>query len=156
MNGMNLLRNRKGQGTTEYLIILAIVIVIALVVVGVLGGIPNIGGNISENQSKTYWGTVSPLAVIEWSVATSTGSIVFQNQTSNIITVTDLNWSGSGINITDVNIGAGSKATVTDSSITCGVGGGQGYSKQFGYTYNTPNLSGLKFVGSVNLSGKCQ
>ncbi|MGM5483872.1 MAG: hypothetical protein ACQER9_03065, partial [Nanobdellota archaeon] len=43
---------KKSQTATEYLIILAVVIVIALIVVGVLGGIPSIGGGASESASK--------------------------------------------------------------------------------------------------------
>lgn len=43
---------KKSQTSTEYLIILAVVIVIALIVVGVLGGIPGIGGGVSESSSR--------------------------------------------------------------------------------------------------------
>ncbi len=151
----NTFENR-GQGTTEYLIILAIVIVIALVVVGVLGGFPSIGQGISQGQSKAYWGSVQPLAVIEWSSSTSTGSIVFQNNTANTITVTDVNWNGSGTNITDVNVSAGGKATVTNTDFTCGTSAGQAFTRTLGYTYNTSNLSGLRFFGVQSIVGQCQ
>jgi hypothetical protein len=40
--------SKKAQTATEYLIILAVVIVIALLVVSVLGGIPSIGGGASD------------------------------------------------------------------------------------------------------------
>ena len=45
----------KGQGTTEYLIILAVIIVVALVVAGVMGWFPGAATAITEQQSKAYW-----------------------------------------------------------------------------------------------------
>ena len=42
--------SRKSQTATEYLIILAVVIVIALIVISVMGGIPSIGGSASSNS----------------------------------------------------------------------------------------------------------
>ena len=151
------MKNRKGQGTTEYLIILAIVIVIALVVVGVLGGFPSLGAGVSQGQSVAYWGSVSPLAVIEWSVPESgTGSLVFQNQTANSITLTDVNWNSTNVDITDVTIGPGSTSTATSTSFTCGVGVGQTFSRSLAYTYNTTNLTGLVFTGVTEVVGNCQ
>lgn len=47
--------NRKGQAAVEYLVILAVVIIIALVVVGVLGGFPALTRGVSEKDSATYW-----------------------------------------------------------------------------------------------------
>lgn len=43
----------KSQTATEYLIILAVVIVISLIVIGVLGGIPSIGGGSLKNAKIT-------------------------------------------------------------------------------------------------------
>jgi hypothetical protein len=149
-------RATRGQGTTEYLIILAIVIVIALVVVGVLGGFPSLGQGISEGQSKTYWGSSSPLAVIEWQISTSTGTLVVKNLTANTISLTDINWGGSSVSLTDVNIGAGSTTNVTDTEMTCGVTAGQSFSKTLSFVYSTSNLSGLKFTGIQPIVGQCQ
>ncbi len=147
----------RGQGTTEYLIILAIVIVIALVVVGVLGVFPSFGTGVSEAASKAYWGGTQPLALIEWGIPVSgTGSLVFQNLTSGTITITDVNWSGSQIDVTDATISAGGKATVSSTSFTCGGSAGQTFSRNMAYKYNTPNLSGLWFTGATQIVGKCQ
>ena len=43
---------KKAQTATEYLIILAVVIIIALLVVGTLGGIPTLGSGTSASISK--------------------------------------------------------------------------------------------------------
>ncbi len=149
---------RKGQGTTEYLIILAIVIVIALVVVGVLGGFGSQGSAISASQSKAYWGSIQPLAVTDWVISQSgTGSsLVVKNLTANTIVLTDLNWNGSSVNLTDVNVSAGSTVAVTDTDMTCASNTGQPYSRTLGYTYNTADLTGVKVYGTTPLVGTCQ
>ncbi len=46
------MHTKKAQTATEYLVITAVVIIIALIVVGVLGGIPGLGGNISEQEIR--------------------------------------------------------------------------------------------------------
>jgi uncharacterized protein (UPF0333 family) len=150
--------SRRGQGTTEYLIILAIVIVIALVVVGVLGGFGSQGSAINASQSKSYWGSVQPLAVTDWKITqTGTGSqIVFKNLTANAITVSDLNWNNSNIDITDTVVSAGSSVAITSTSMTCNSTTGQPFSRTFGYTYTTADLNGLKVFGTTALVGTCQ
>jgi hypothetical protein len=50
---------KKAQTATEYLIILAVVIIIALVVIGVLGGIPGIGSGMRATADSTYWRTAN-------------------------------------------------------------------------------------------------
>lgn len=150
-------KKNRGQGTTEYLIILAIVIVIALVVVGVLGGIPSLGAGVSESTSKTYWAGTSPIAVVEWQIGTTTGNLVVKNLTAGTIRITDVNWGGVDTTPTaDVNIGAGSTAVLTDTEYACGVTVGQTFSKALGFTYNTANLTGLKFNGIQPVVGQCQ
>lgn len=58
--------NAKSQTATEYLIILAVVIVISLIVVGVLGGIPSIGGGLKERALVAKWQVKSPLSIDSW------------------------------------------------------------------------------------------
>lgn len=150
--------SRRGQGTTEYLIILAIVIVIALVVVGVLGGFGSQGSAINASQSKSYWGSVQPLAVTDWLVTQSgtSSTLVFKNLTSNTIRLTDLNWAGTPIDITDLNVSPGGTTTVSNASIVCGSSVGQPYSRTLGYTYNTSDLTGVKVYGRSPIVGTCQ
>jgi uncharacterized protein (UPF0333 family) len=154
--------SRKGQGTTEYLIILAIVIVIALVVVGVLGGFGSQSTAISAAQSKTYWGAANPLAVTDWKIPVSAASganIVFKNLSSVNITLTDINWNGTNVDVApDVVITPGGSYTLsTSATVACGgTGVGQNYTRTFGYTYGTPDINSTKFYGASALVGTCQ
>lgn len=145
----------RGQGTTEYLIILAIVIVIALVVVGVLGGFPSLGAGVSEGTSKTYWTGTSPLAITESSISTSTGTLVIKNMTAGTIVLDDVNYNGTMAGLTDVTIGAGGTTNVTDTDFTCTTRG-QMFTKTIALKYNTANLTGQFFTGIQPLVGQCQ
>ena len=55
-----------GQGATEYLVLLAVVLIVAMVSVALLGFFPGMAGDAQETQSKMYWQSASPIAITEW------------------------------------------------------------------------------------------
>lgn len=55
-----------GQGATEYLVLLAVVLIVALVSVALLGFFPGMASDAQETQSKTYWSSASPISIVEW------------------------------------------------------------------------------------------
>jgi len=55
----------KAQGATEYLVLLAVVLIIALVSVALLGFFPGMASDMQITQSQIYWRSASPIAVIE-------------------------------------------------------------------------------------------
>jgi len=55
-----------GQGATEYLVLLAIVLVVALVSVALLGFFPGMASDTQEAQSRAYWSGASPISIVEW------------------------------------------------------------------------------------------
>ena len=56
----------KAQGATEYLVLLAVVLIVALVSVALLGFFPGMAADAQETQSKMYWSSASPIAITEW------------------------------------------------------------------------------------------
>jgi hypothetical protein len=56
----------KAQGATEYLVLLAVVLIVALVSVALLGFFPGMASDAQETQSKAYWQSASPIAIVEW------------------------------------------------------------------------------------------
>ena len=56
----------KAQGATEYLVLLAIVLIVALVSVALLGFFPGMASDSQMTQSRTYWSSASPIAITEW------------------------------------------------------------------------------------------
>jgi len=54
-----------GQGATEYLVLLAVVLIVALVSVALLGFFPGMASDAQSTQSQMYWQSASPLQIIE-------------------------------------------------------------------------------------------
>jgi hypothetical protein len=54
-----------GQGATEYLVLLAVVLIVALVSVALLGFFPGMASDAQIEQSQMYWQSASPVSVIE-------------------------------------------------------------------------------------------
>ena len=80
---------RKSQTSTEYLVILAVVIVIALLVVGILGGIPGIGGGASRSTSKAAWSS-QPIGVTNWVVDTLGTHLELRNNLPETVTINSI------------------------------------------------------------------
>ncbi len=55
----------KGQGATEYLVLLAVVLIIALVSIALLGFFPGTASDTSLTESQIYWKSVFPLSIPE-------------------------------------------------------------------------------------------
>jgi len=54
-----------GQGATEYLVLLAVVLIVALVSVALLGFFPGMASDAQITQSQAYWKGASPVSVLE-------------------------------------------------------------------------------------------
>jgi len=64
----------KGQGATEYLVLLAVVLIVALVSVALLGFFPSMASDAQITQSQMYWKSASPIAIVESGARVYTGS----------------------------------------------------------------------------------
>ena len=151
--------NGRGQGTTEYLIILAVIIVIALVVVGVMGWFPGLGTGITEQQSRAYWQSSSPIAIKEWKITTNATDATFlvQNLTTDSIGLTEISVGGTSIIVNpDVNLAAGGTATVKGTTgIACPTSG-SAYQFDVRITYDVGSqLLGKTQVGGKPIVGTC-
>jgi len=72
-------RTQLGQGATEYLVLLAVVLIVALVSVALLGFFPGMASDAQITQSQAYWKSASPIAVVEMDAEAScaTDTIVY-------------------------------------------------------------------------------
>jgi len=69
---------RIGQGATEYLVLLAVVLIVALVSVALLGFFPGMASDAQITQSDAYWKSMQPIAILESSAnyrGSSDGSV---------------------------------------------------------------------------------
>jgi len=55
----------KGQGATEYLVLLAVVLIVALVSVALLGFFPGMASDAQVTQSQAYWKSAQPISIAE-------------------------------------------------------------------------------------------
>jgi len=55
----------RAQGATEYLVLLAVVLIVALVSVALLGFFPGMASDAQITQSQMYWRSASPIAIVE-------------------------------------------------------------------------------------------
>jgi len=62
---MHCFRALAGQGATEYLVLLAVVLIVALVSVALLGFFPSMASDAQITQSQAYWQSASPIAITE-------------------------------------------------------------------------------------------
>lgn len=56
---------RRGQGATEYLVLLAVVLIIALVGVALLGFFPGTANDAQIQESDIYWQSATPIAITD-------------------------------------------------------------------------------------------
>ena len=55
----------KAQGATEYLVLLAVVLIVALVSVALLGFFPGMASDSQITQSQMYWQSATPISIVE-------------------------------------------------------------------------------------------
>lgn len=121
--------SKRGQTATEYMIILAVVIIIALIAVAVLGGIPGVGTGTKKRASETYW-SIASIGVSSYANSVNSNGIMkVKNNLKNTITVLWINMSTTAdgspthnFNDTDTILAAGEVRTLTGTMIpTCNV-----------------------------------
>ena len=148
--------SKKGQGTTEYLIILAVIIVIALVVAGVMGWFPGMSSLVSESQSKVFWTTTTPITLVNWKLASTGAQFDMKNAGTDKLLVTGLNVNGVDVNGLAITLTAGANAqTANLPTITCTAT--QQYQYDVVITYDVVGgLTGNKLTGLKPIVGTCQ
>ena len=97
----------RGQGATEYLVLLAVVLVIALAAIALLGFFPGMAGDAQVTQSEMYWKSATPIAVFDASTkyysdgsgSLSCVNILIRNTGSHTIKISKI--LGGNANITN-------------------------------------------------------
>jgi hypothetical protein len=147
---------KKAQTATEYLIILAVVIIIALIVVGVMGGIPGMGGNAKAKTSAAYWSTAK-VSFTSYSVNSAGATLNIRNSNAGSITITAVSLGGTALTMVPalpVTLTAGQTQQFTSVSKTCASGS---FSFPVSVTYTEVDTgASITFEGDgQNLDGTC-
>ena len=147
---------KKGQGATEYLVILAVVLIVALVVIALLGFFPGVGGAARESQSASYWSGAQPFSITSFKVSNTTVTLVMANRLSEKLTLTGVDFDGSGLtNLSNTSFKGGEEKVVVGTlGSSCGTSG-EGFEYDVELTYDQGSVSGKKQFGDKPLVGKC-
>ncbi len=145
---------RKGQTSTEYLIILGVVIVVALIVVGALGGIPGIGKGGASKTSKLFW-SAAPVGFQSYALSASgTDTVIVKNNLDtsvrlNTVTVNSVNVAANNL------LNPGTSVTLTGAIASCTAGQNYEYDVSIGYTDQVTGAN-FTYTGDGNkLQGTC-
>ncbi len=118
---------QKGQGATEYLLLVAVIIVIGVIVATIVafagtGGVPQ----IRKMKADAYWRSARPLSILD-STITPDGdiSLVLQNREADAATLTGITLGDAPAAAVSQTIGPGDTQTVTADAPA--VPGSEGY-----------------------------
>ncbi len=138
----------RAQGATEYLVLLAVVLIVALVSVALLGFFPGMASDAQVTQAQIYWSSASPIAIIETSART-----VRTNPAAESWFYLKLRNTGSyPIRITGLIGADGGKSTVFFSDVfpACGTPSAGNYNLS-GFLYMAPGEE--TFIGWTGVTG---
>lgn len=151
----------RAQGATEYLVLLAVVLIVALVSIALLGFFPGLAGDAKMTQSAAYWKSeASPFSIQEHSVTGSTGatSLIVQNMdSSGTFTLTNVSLAsslGSCSNSTSTAFGSGETRTILCTDVSISGSAGATYELNVNITYTTPHGLTKTEFGSKPVIGK--
>ena len=146
----------KGQGATEYLVLLAVVLMIALVSIALLGFFPGLAGDAKKTQSDSYWKSARPFSIIDHTQSGVTLTANIQNNDPDQRTITAFAVAGATNGSLTVALNAGEKRifSIANPNVTACTTG-NAYEYQVNITYNTVDLVGLKQIGTKPIVGKC-
>jgi uncharacterized protein (UPF0333 family) len=144
----------RGQGSTEYLILLAVVITIALVVVSLLGFFPALTPDAKLRQSEAYWKGAAPIALFDakaWDNGTLT--LMVQNSGTESVSIRSVRVGQQTYTISQVYLSAGQRrpievvANLNSTALLC--------EGSLAFTYSTSQFNNLAQVGSRNIVIRC-
>lgn len=145
---------KKGQTSTEYLIILGVVIVVALIVVAALGGIPGIGTSGAGKTSKLFWSS-APVGFESYAISASgSDTVVVKNNQDFGVRLNTV--SVNSVNVANNNIlNPGSTVSLSGDIGACTASQDFDYAVSIGYTDQTTGANYTYTGNGNNLVGTC-
>jgi len=129
---------KKGQGATEYLVLAAVAVLIAMVAMTLLGGSFSGISDAKANQNQLYWRSVGPISITESSAG------------NGILTMNVKNVGNSPLSITRLVSGGGN---FVDSSETRQIQPGDGIKITTTYSALAPTSDCLSTASSTGAYG---
>ena len=93
------IQSNRGQGATEYLVILGAVLLVSIVVVITMSASTSSQFSMKQQQSQAYWSSLSPIKVISSKVVDANLVLGLQNVGSSTLRLDGVNVSGTDLPI---------------------------------------------------------
>jgi len=87
----------RGQGATEYLIVLGAVLLVSIIVVSATSSFSSSQSTIKQQQSQAYWSSLSPIKVVSSKVVDSNLILQIQNTGSAILRLDGISVGGTNL-----------------------------------------------------------
>ena len=153
--------DRKGQTSVEYLVLLAIAIVIAVVAVGVLSGFIKIGtATTYKKKGLVYWKSAD-IGIMDWEIyqtsTTQNSTLVLQNNKEYQI---QLDWVSvdAGTTTHDISqtlLPGDTYNLVGETPFNCTSGGSYSYDVTFQFDNLEHTVLNKQFTGVEKMAGTC-
>ena len=153
--------DRRGQTSVEYLVLLAIAIVIAVVAVGVLSGFIKIGtATTYKKKGAIYWKSAD-IGIMDWEIYNTTDSsstLVLQNNKEYQIQVDWISTDGGTTTIAIAQTllpGDTYNWATTNGNFSCSTDGSYSYAITFQFDNLEHSVNNKQFTGIEKLAGTC-
>lgn len=145
-----------GQGASEYLIILAVVLIVALVAIALLGAFPAMGGDARITETRQYWNSQRPFSILSYAQSGATLTLTLRNTDSNLLTITNVTVGNvTGAYPSGLTFNGGAAKTISLSPFrNCSAGDYDFFEYNVVIRYNSTYLSN-SFIGVKPLIGAC-
>lgn len=145
-----------GQGASEYLIILAVVLIVALVAIALLGAFPALGGDTRITETRQYWNSQHPFAILSYAQTGADLTLTLRNTDSNLLTINNITIGNvTGTYPLGLMFNGGAAKTVTLSSFrNCSAGDYDFFEYGVVIHYSSAYLSN-SFIGAKPIIGSC-
>jgi hypothetical protein len=149
---------KKAQGAAEYLILLAVVLIVGLVAMTLLGGFSGFGSTSRESEGAQYWkGFARPFSIQEWAQHNSTLTLTIKNMEPDKLIITNITIGNvSYVPSGGISFGGGASKTISISGLpACDANTYDYYDYDVVIIYSSFNIQGKVQKGEKKLSGPC-
>ena len=151
-------RHADAQGTIEYLVIIAIIVVIGLVVVSLATGLIGAPGTQLASASTDIGSMTGPISMSSPIVGSDgSGLVSLQNNTGETVSISKVSVGGSDVNYNGATMAAGQDSLFQLSGVSgaCSCAGYEGKTRACDVQVNAVSASGLTKTYSSTVTVNC-
>jgi hypothetical protein len=152
----------KAQGSTEYMVILALVLTIVLITLTILGFFSGFQEDARLGESQDYWANAAqPISIVDWKLVSSPPKLflVVQDRAGSMLNLTSINMTSRDLGLntpvgTPTALQPGQVANVT-FNVNASCQQNEAYEFELVIYYGTQTVGGLEQKGVKPLIVRC-